>query len=1024
MSKGKTPIAQTYYKFSNVKSKAVNTSLDYTNKAFTYLKSMRYATGMELISVNDLGQLINNYSNANGGKLKDRCLLKGLYENNFNGVDCIKNGPYLFFDIDVKSNEKKKENAHILHHDLNQIIFNELEKISVICWRSNSGNGIAGVLYVPQLANYLNKDKDLHLQAGKEITKHLSNYLNSVTGIDPIEFDNAQSKFRQVRFLAEQKEKRQINKKPFEFTYEVKEKTKELSPGVIAYKTNDYKKPYGTITGQFDNDNDILTIAQNNGFSIVGSDKGNEIRIHHPLSTSQTSGTINRALNVFFNFSSSLSQRKSFTPSQMVCEFEYKHDWNNFHKHLTALNYKEKQTPKEEIKDVSKALLTELINVTNEAEASEIIFKHCYDLQTLSNEQKQSFIKENCPRPELKKFFVAYLNLIDYKIEYDKDFIIDNYVSEKLKNVLNYVDQYKNVILRAETGKGKTTAFIRDFHKHRPKSRLLILVPLTIISEQNKKEYQSKGIFLDGKSTPDDHKRAQNEKLVFATYEQGVKLLNVSKFDYIVIDEVHQLITANDFRKVISELTQLLNNSKIIGLTGTPTAIFKNLGYKLLNVDVKNPKQTKVEIRFLNNKPFNIALSHIRQSKGKVLLRLNDIEAIEALKKQLIAVKLLKSSEVLVLHSSKQIKASKDFKQLAHNRTFNDKIKLVLTTSLIDEGLSINQTGFTDIVFIETNYNPRPEAIKQFFARFRNEDPNRKNYLYLRTTNDQTPTRYNPEYAYNDTFKRLQIEIDENNGNELKSTYKSIFSNDVFFHKNNTINHFYLAYSITGNLFKLFNIEQFINYLESNYNLELTKSLDFEFNTGNVSIEKAHRKEVKQLIANAWIFNKDEVLQALGLHSLNSSIRRELTANQCVIDPKTEQLVIAKIKYFEKLYNQYSKLKILGVDEPNSVLIDNKDGITLASEKKYKDEITLLTLYKKIFEPKNEADKVASKRVVDFAEWCKTKKEFSHNQMIRKLKELRVYKNEAYSINRIIIVLKWFELNAKKDTNTQQIKVS
>jgi len=59
MSKGKTPIVQTYYEFSEVKHKEVNTSLDYTDNVFTYLKSMKYAKGMELISLKVLEQLVN-----------------------------------------------------------------------------------------------------------------------------------------------------------------------------------------------------------------------------------------------------------------------------------------------------------------------------------------------------------------------------------------------------------------------------------------------------------------------------------------------------------------------------------------------------------------------------------------------------------------------------------------------------------------------------------------------------------------------------------------------------------------------------------------------------------------------------------------------------------------------------------------------------------------------------------------------------------------------------------------------------
>lgn len=1015
MSKGNEPIAQTYYEITETKHTQVETCLDYFAKAFTLLKNAYTAKGMELVSLNDLAQILNKYFNAVGGKDENQCVLKGKYKDGFNGADCYQNAPYLFFDIDVK----ETENPNLLNAELNNIAFSELQKVAVLVWRSNSGNGIAGVLYVPQLANYLNDEKTLHLEAGKAITRHLSEHLHDVTGIK-IKFDNAQSKFRQVRFLAEQRQVRTLNQKPFEFSYKVEQKKKEIAPGVIKYRPDNYQKAFGTIEQQFDSQNDIFTIAQNNGFQVVGSSTGNEIRVKHHSTESKTSGFINRLENRYINFSESVSPYNSFTPSQMVCKFQFNNDYNAFLNHLNALGYKERAKDDSQIKEISKALKSELETAKDNNDAGQIIFKYCYDLETLTPAQKALFIKENCPRPELKKHFTAYLNLTDYKIKFDKELIIKKYVSEQLPAILDYSDKYKKIILRAETGKGKTTAFILDFLNHRPDSRVLILEPLTIIIKQNEKEYKNKAIYLDGTSTKADFEQAESKSIVFATYEQGAKLLSVSKFDYIVIDEIHQLLIANSFKsEVIENLTPYLSDSKIIGLTGTPTAIFKNIGYKFLNVDVIKPEKTKVEIRFLNNNPFLIALSHLRNTNGKTLIRLNDIKALEALKKQLMATKLYKKNEILVLHSDKKIKSSQDFEILAHQRKFESNIKLVLTTSLIDEGLSINQNGFTDIVFIETSYNPRPEPIKQFFARFRNEDPNRKNYLYLRTTNDQTPGRFNPEKAYKDNLQALKNDADQIGENDIKSTYNAIFNNDAFYYNDNSINPYYLAYSVTEILFKSFNMEQFLNYLESNYNLEFSKSKDFDFDPDAETIETAYRSEVKKRIAGAWYLHKKQVLQALACFTLDNGIRKDLTIKQMAIDPKINSIVMDNIKDFEKLYKRYKALEMLGSKNPDSILISRniQNEITLTSEKEYKDELTLLRLNKMIFEPKNKADLIANTKVIKFAEWCENTKEFTSFQMFRKLKEIGVYKNSDFSLNHITRLLNWFEIDVQKETN-------
>src|SRR5690554_7276375 len=100
------------------------------------------------------------------------------------------------------------------------------------------------------MAEYLNDRRDLHLQVGKKITSYLSDYLHNTTGITRIKFDNAQSKLRQIRYLAPQKQIREINNNPFVFTYQVEEKPKYIAPKVPAYRYSDYSTPYGTIYDQ------------------------------------------------------------------------------------------------------------------------------------------------------------------------------------------------------------------------------------------------------------------------------------------------------------------------------------------------------------------------------------------------------------------------------------------------------------------------------------------------------------------------------------------------------------------------------------------------------------------------------------------------------------------------------------------------------------------------------------------------------------------------------------------------------
>ena len=294
------------------------------------------------------------------------------------------------------------------------------------------------------------------------------------------------------------------------------------------------------------------------------------------------------------------------------------------------------------------------------------------------------------------------------------------------------------------------------FTKYRPNKRLLLLAPLTAIVEQTKAKFKDV-VALTGKSISEEHTKAKTANIVIATYEQGYKhLRDTNTFDYVAIDEVHNLITANSYKsESIKNITSILDSYKIIGLTGTPNPLFYSIGYKL--VSVKKEYQQKVDVNFIvdNRNPLKIALQHLLKVKGKCIIRINSRKIANDLKTEVIKLKKYIKSEILILNSDSHIKNGKEFQHLITHSKFNDAIKLVITTSIIDEGLSIKQSGFTDAVFIETDYKPMPESVKQFFARFRNADQNRKNYFYYKETKDQTLRSWNPYHAFSETKKKL-----------------------------------------------------------------------------------------------------------------------------------------------------------------------------------------------------------------------------------------------------------------------------
>lgn len=163
-------------------------------------------------SLNNLEKRLNNYKSDGNKKDQSPAFLKGIYNNGTAGDFCEKTSPFLFFDIDVKENE----NNLLLDAVANNLVYEYLEKVCVLIWRSNSQKGIAGIIYTPQFIGITKEQTGHHLEIAKKIYLYLSNLIEQNTGL-MIDFDLQQGKFRQIRYLAEQTDTRKINHTPLLF---------------------------------------------------------------------------------------------------------------------------------------------------------------------------------------------------------------------------------------------------------------------------------------------------------------------------------------------------------------------------------------------------------------------------------------------------------------------------------------------------------------------------------------------------------------------------------------------------------------------------------------------------------------------------------------------------------------------------------------------------------------------------------------------------------------------------------------
>ena len=911
-------------------------------------------------------------------------ILKGLYQDGTSGVFCYESVPFLFFDIDVK----KGENEHLLDSYANSKVFTKLLDIGVLVWRSDSGKGMAGVLYIPQLKDIGNIDRTKHLAIGNAITDYLTKTLKVNA-----KFDKAQNKFRQVRYLALQQDKISLNINPYVFQFEVSEILKISNSGTKQFRYEDNRTPFGSIEYQFNQDNNIHTALIDNGFTQIIAD-----RYKHPRTNSRDTGEA--ANNLFFNYSSSFSSYSVFSPFRLYLTEQYNDDKFQFHKDLKKKGYYVKKPQENIFKNAENNLKV----FTEDREKQ--IFEACFDLVNATYKEKLCFVNENAATAAEEILFYDYLKLKKLHIPYDEALPIKDFVSEKIESILDSADINKKIIASAETGTGKTTAFVKEFHKHRPSKRFIILAPLTAIVDQIKAENDTV-ISLTGKSSPSDHTKAKTASLVVSTYEQGYKhLKDHNTFDYVVIDEVHNLITANSYKsETITNLTYVLESYRVIGLTGTVNILFKAIGYKLINI--KKESQKKVDVNFIidNRPPLKIALQHLKNVKGKCILRVNSRSVAEDIAIELIKLCAYTEDEILTLNSDNNIKNSKDYKNLISEGEFDKKKRLVITTSIIDEGLSIRQEGFTDVVFIETEYNPMAESLKQFFARFRNPDQNRKNYFYYRETNNQNIINYDPLYDFDKTKKKLIEDAETFDVNETDK--KDISNTKYLYYDNHTVNDYRLAYDTSSSFFEKLTREEYIYFLETNYNINFIVNNEYK----KIQIDTTKSKEVrdknKKIIATSWLNQKDEILDAL--YDLTDDLEIKKTIIYMGINPSDDiyELVSDNIKFFGKLQSSGSNLEKLGVKNVDDILI-NQQKMIPNNQQNINRKIKLHQNLDTIQNPKSKTDEINKTKMLNFIDAAGAIQNHNKSTILRLWKKQRSA-SKNFSYYNLIDLIEYFK---------------
>ncbi|MDT0685563.1 DEAD/DEAH box helicase family protein [Autumnicola psychrophila] len=909
-------------------------------------------------SLEELENRINSFKKEGKSKNEHPTILKGIYTDGIKSSDCSKPSPFLFFDIDVKN----VINKHLKNPSVNQRVFNFFQKISLLTYRSYSQEGIAGILYVPQLVKIGDSHSRSHQIVGNAIYKFLKTELKSKLEIE-IEFDESQANFRQGRYLAEQQYPVELNKEPLIFNYELKEELELDDLGVVQYKFTS-NTISTSIIEKYNTDADIRFLVQQAGFNELNK-SSDSIRLRHSKSLSYSTGFVDLKDNTYMNYSETFGGKKKYDAFEFSKKFLFNGDFESLVNDLRVQGYDEIIIDERDFEDG----LNYLSNHTSQDEVAKV----CYHLRKGTVKQKSMFFQEVRQLDIDETVLRSYLGYNQIEIVYDKSYKIKGHIGGKIKSI---IEDYKNedkIILRAETGTGKTTAFLKFFPQFFPEKKILILEPLTAIVDQSKNDYPNL-TGLTGISGLGEFQQAYEDRIVMATYEKGITLLKDQvPFDYIIVDEIHNLLVANGYKpETISQLTWLLKDKKVIGLTGTPSNIFSSLGYKLINLENTDRNVTEVIQRVSNKEAEKIILNHLNFVEGKVIIRVNSEKVLKSVKQELIELKRFEENQILILHSDFEIKKSEDFKLMAEKGKFRNNVRVVLTTGVIDEGVSLYQEGFTDVVFIENDYRQRPESIKQFFARFRHIEPQRKNYHYFKMKNNQDFNVFN-EANY---FKNQERSLKRRCSGDF-TTYTDLSEFDKYFYVHScTINPFFLAYKTTNITYSSFNHEEYNSFLETNYDLKVRLDASWTMEEIDISEIKESRKVTKETIDRLWLKETEMCIDAVLSYSRNEEIQNYF--NFKGMDKKIclYSFVQDELKDFESLCVNFIKLKKVGLKNIEMFRNGKKRG-----QEAITNLIKIQNLKNLLDNPKNDKDRDLKHKFQEFILQLKQKKSFEANEM-------------------------------------------
>ncbi|WP_020569773.1 DEAD/DEAH box helicase [Neolewinella persica] len=348
------------------------------------------------------------------------------------------------------------------------------------------------------------------------------------------------------------------------------------------------------------------------------------------------------------------------------------------------------------------------------------------------------------------------LNTDPFAVDVPTDhLVIKNYITDQSQALHRLIKGKNRLAILAPTGSGKTTALI-NFAK-REKTRMVIAMPTINLAEQTARG--TRGFVLTGERDTAKIRAANEKNLIICTYDTLHQVPDLWR-RILVIDEAHNLI--NQYGQVYNGFNpfraETLRNcvrcfpdaKKTILLSGTmPPLLCHAFNFHLVTFRrLENPtvRVFDVEADGSDNQALSKCLitrlaevfttptgpqrgqtaltpgggtgEAVGGTRGKLhVIFWNNTDQIARLAKSLVELKYLAEYEVAIISRTHYDAGdSPDLDDIIRDQKINPRIKLLLCTCLISEGVNIKNTNVGRIYTVGLRCE---DTFRQFIARFR-----------------------------------------------------------------------------------------------------------------------------------------------------------------------------------------------------------------------------------------------------------------------------------------------------------------